>query len=254
MKGFWNITIANMKKADIVIEVVDARAISATRSRKLERLATRLGKKLMIVINKRDLAPSRLLEEEHERIKQEIPCIFISTRERQGMSHMRKMISMMRPKDRKDAKVCIIGYPNTGKSSLINILTGKHAAPTAPVPGKTRGEQWIRMSQNTMLYDTPGVIPMGEDTSIINGFSIPEKVRDPEDKAEMLLDMVFNSRYSNLEDIYGITKQDIDSGMALEKIALLRGCIKKGGKADLKRAAKNIIVDWNAGKIKAFIR
>ena len=56
-------------------------------------------------------------------------------------------------------KVGVLGYPNTGKSSIINALKGRASAPTSPVSGYTKGMQWIRASKRMYLLDPPGVFP-----------------------------------------------------------------------------------------------
>ncbi|XP_020549973.1 DAR GTPase 3, chloroplastic isoform X1 [Sesamum indicum] len=54
----------------------------------------------------------------------------------------------------------IIGYPNVGKSSLINRLLKRRMCPAAPRPGVTRELKWVRFGKDLELLDSPGIIPM----------------------------------------------------------------------------------------------
>ncbi|MEA3229727.1 MAG: GTPase [archaeon] len=253
MGNLWNRVIKTIKDGDTVMEIVDARAPFATRSHKLENLIEKLGKNLVIVINKSDLVPEKYVKYSHQKIIETAPCIFVSSRKRRGMLQIRKMINMHRPKGEKDVKVSIVGYPNTGKSSIINLLAGRHAAGVAPIPGHTRGEQWIRISSHVMLFDTPGIIPSEEEFSIIKGLCRPEKMKNVDDSIDTFIKRISDSKYNNLKEIYNISDADIKNGRTLEIIAKARGCLVKGGRPDLQRVARTVISDWNSGKIQAFI-
>lgn len=56
-------------------------------------------------------------------------------------------------------RACVIGFPNIGKSALINRLLGRKAVASAPKPGVTRMLQWVRLAGSLDLLDAPGVIP-----------------------------------------------------------------------------------------------
>lgn len=251
--GLWNRVIKSVRCSSVVMEVVDARAPFMTRSLKLEKIIEKLGRKLVIVINKSDLAPEKYVSEAHEKIRKEYPCVHVSAKDRLSSSHLRKMISMFRPPDADDVKVCIVGYPNTGKSSIINLLAGKHVSGVAPVPGHTRGEQWIRISSSIMLYDTPGVVPIDDELDILKGFGRPEKMKNIEDDVEDFIKTVVGSKYSNISELYGLSDEEISCGDVLGVIARKRGLLMKGGVPDLKRAAQRVVNDWNTGKIRAFV-
>jgi len=242
-----------IKTSDVVLEVVDARAPFSTRSEKLEKLIFQMDKKLIIIINKSDLADEALVEAAHNEIMKTIPCIYVSAREKEGITHIKKMINMNRPKDKKQVRVSVAGYPNTGKSSIINYISGRHAAGVAPVPGHTRGEQWIKVNASIMLLDTPGVVPFGENIEITQGFGRPEKMKNIEDSTEEFINSVASSKYNNIQELYKLTDEELASGDILTVIAKKRGFLIKGGKVDIKRVAQQVIIDWNTGKIKAYV-
>ncbi|MCK5234826.1 MAG: 50S ribosome-binding GTPase [Candidatus Aenigmarchaeota archaeon] len=248
----WNCVIHTLKSSDLVLEIVDARAPFSTRSEKLEKVIEKLGKSLVIVMNKRDLAPENLVEESHKKILESVPCIFVSAKERRDIPHLRKMINVHTPKS-DNIRVCVVGYPNTGKSSIINVLAGKHVAGVAPVPGHTRGEQWVRISSKVMLLDTPGVIPWDEDISIEKGFGRPDKMKDIEDSVEDFIERLAKAKYSNIKELYGLSDEDLASGDVVGILAEKRGLLIKGGRPDLKRVSQRVVLDWNTGKIHAFV-
>ena len=211
-----------------------------------------MGKSLVIVINKRDLAPEKFVVEAHKKIMETVPCIFVSAKERRDMPHLRKMMNVHSPK-KDNIRVCVVGYPNTGKSSIINVLAGKHVAGVAPVPGHTRGEQWIRISSTIMLLDTPGVIPWDDEISIEKGFGRPDKMKDIEDSVEEFIERLTKAKYSNIKELYGLSDEDLASGDVVGMLAEKRGLLIKGGRPDLKRISQRVVQDWNTGKIHAFV-
>jgi len=156
-KSFWEIVNKIIKESDLVLEVLDARFIDETRNIEIEKKVKRQGKKVIYVINKSDLIPMRELIEAKKTLT---PCIFVSAKKHQGTSILRKTI--LKVGDKPKIKVGVLGYPNTGKSSLINALKGKKAAKTSPLSGFTKGAQWIRIDPRILMIDSPGVIPFGE--------------------------------------------------------------------------------------------
>lgn len=123
-----------VKKADIVLEVVDARIPEITRSRRLESLAEREGKEILLVINKADLVPKEVVEKWKKTFeKQGYPTVYISAKKRLGTRILRVKIKEL--VERKHIVATVVGYPKVGKSSIINVLKGKHSASTSPIPG-----------------------------------------------------------------------------------------------------------------------
>ncbi|MCK5235075.1 MAG: GTP-binding protein, partial [Candidatus Aenigmarchaeota archaeon] len=94
----WNCVIHTIKSSDLVLEIVDARVPFSTRSEKLEKVIEKLGKSLVIVMNKRDLAPENLVVESHKKIMESVPCIYVSSKERRDIPHLRKMMNEHTPK------------------------------------------------------------------------------------------------------------------------------------------------------------
>ncbi|MEM0473640.1 MAG: GTPase, partial [Candidatus Aenigmatarchaeota archaeon] len=122
MKRFWNLINDVIDQVDVVLEVADARMPEITRNRKIENMVREKRKRLFIVYNKADLINPK-------NIKSGKNFVYVSTRKRYGFSKLRNLIMG----NRQTVRVGVVGYPNTGKSSVINFLVGRKKAPTSSV-------------------------------------------------------------------------------------------------------------------------
>jgi len=150
-------------------------------------------------------------------------------------------------------KVGVIGYPNTGKSSVINVLVGfKEVAKTSPIAGLTRGVQWIKGKDNIMFLDTPGVIPVDEKDeteqalmSVID----PNKLVNPELAAMRIIQLFLDYNKRSLEKFYDVKIESVDTFEILLEIGKGKNLLRKGGKVDEIRTALMIIRDWQKGDL-----
>ena len=241
--------------SDIVLEVLDARFLKETRNSDAEKLIYKYGKKLIFVINKSDLADIQKLK---KLIPEDVhPYVFVSCMKKRGISLLRDVIKMetKRLGDEQYQKkhVGIIGYPNTGKSSLINLLIGRQSAGTSSSAGFTKGIQKIRLAENILLIDTPGVIPESEflreriletgKHSII-GVRTDSQIKDPESDVYAL-----TKKYPGvIEKFYGFENLEFDE--FIEKLGRKRCFLKKGNLVDDERVYRMILKDWQEGRIR----
>lgn len=243
MVNYWKIVNSVIREADILLEILDARLIDETRNLELEKKIETAGKKIIYVINKSDLTSQRFLEQKKKELW---PCVFVSSVEHHGSKMLRELI--LRMTDKEEVTVGVVGYPNTGKSSVINMLKGKASAGTSPQSGYTRGLQKVKATNRIMLIDSPGVIPFKRDDETklaLIGSLNAAKLKDPDIDAMTLIE----SLHGAVESYYGIEPGE-DSEESLERIALKKGKLKKGGKPDIMLTARLIIQDWQRGKIK----
>ena len=247
----WNVLRKIIGKSDVVLEVVDARVPDITRSRKVERLAESLGKKLIIVINKCDLIPKHAAEAWKRKFEEQgYLTVFISARERLGTRILRSTVKKSVPK--KPVIAAIVGYPKVGKSTIINILKGRHAATTSPIPGSpgyTTHIRTYRIDKNLYIIDTPGVLPpLGEDVIAFLRGKDPESFKDPVKPVASFLEIILNRKPEVIREIYGVEAKD--PYKILEEIALKRKWIyRKTGEPVIEEAAKLIMRDWFKEKI-----
>ncbi len=233
-----NKRIARMiRKSHIVLEVIDVRRPFETKCRMLERFLLKKKKPFIRVFNKADLVPKKFAE----KVVSELGGVYISSKKRKGIKKLRQKIKKTLG-GREKALICVVGYPNTGKSSLINCLKGRKSAGVAPVPGYTKGEQLIRIDKRIMMIDTPGVITYEKKEVLASkGALAPEKIKNPEKAANYIINKIMKHNKGNIKKLYKVEEE----GDIIEKISNLR-------KWDRERTARKILQDWNAGKLKGY--
>jgi len=242
--------------SDVVLEVLDARFISETRNLEVEKLIKDLGKEIIFVINKSDLVDLKKLRES---LPEEIhPRVFISCKSGRGGNILRDRIKIEAKRANTHANynrkhIGIIGYPNTGKSSLINFLIGRKVAKTSIEAGFTKGMQKIKLAENILLIDTPGVIPekeyayerimkTGKHARI--GARSYGQVKDPRAEVYSLLD-----NYSEIiQRYYGF--KDLDFDDFIEQLGRKNNFLLKGNTVDEERTFRMILKDWQLGNIR----
>ena len=154
--------------------------------------------------------------------------------------------------DRKQISVGFIGYPNSGKSSIINTLRKKKVCNVAPIPGETKVWQYITLMRRIYLIDCPGVVPPNpndkEEDILLRGVVRVENVQNPEQYIPGVLKKV---QPKHLERTYGV-KNPGDSIEFLSVLARKSGKLLRGGEPDLDGVAKSVINDFLRGKIPWF--
>ncbi len=251
----WRLLARTIKNADIVVEVVDIRDPVNTRSRRLERMVGLLDKQLLIVLNKSDLVP-RGVAEKWKRLLEGMgyEVMYVSATHRLGTRMLRGWIRSAAGV--KPFTVAVVGFPKTGKSSIINALRGRKGAPTSPIPGSpgyTKGLQLLKVEQGFYMIDTPGVIPAegGWPEAIIRG-KPPEELSDPVPPAVSLIERILKYNPRAFKEAYNIEEKD--PYLILETLAEKRGWFYKSTKEPLiEEAARTVIRDYHKAKIRFYV-
>lgn len=239
-----------IKKADVLLEVVDARFPDETRNMEVEREIVRLNKPLIIVINKCDLVSGEKLEKTKARLSKIAPAVFISSKDRSGTTILRHQILKSASIKGRDILVGALGYPNVGKSSVINSVTGRHRASTSPISGHTKGVQNVDAGSRIMFIDTPGVIPFDETDEYTQGLLGVKDANRLQDKVGVslkIIEKILAENKTALESLYHVTIENENAYDVLELIGKQCNFLQKKGEVDETRTATRVINDWQSG-------
>ena len=249
-----------VKLVDVVIELLDARAPLSSINENLEKLIQ--NKKKLIVLTKIDLADQEVTKEWINFFKEKYDSVLTLDLKKSGAEAIlsKAVINLGKDKWAKEKakgmkpqpiRAMIVGIPNVGKSSLINRLAKRKAAGVQNKPGFTRGEQWIKVNQDFLLLDTPGILPMNYENqkkaanlALIG--SIREDILPNETLGQILLDY-FKIRYpSALNARFGIEEIG-DRITVLNQIAEKRKLVDGVGQNDLLRAEALLLKEFKDG-------
>ncbi|KAM0678374.1 GTPase required for pre-60S ribosomal subunit nuclear export and maturation [Binucleata daphniae] len=253
-KRIWNELYKVIDSSDVIIHVLDARDPIGTKCPAVYKyIKENSHKHLIYVLNKVDLVPTGVTAKWLKFLSQETPTVaFHSTSltnfyGRNNLTNILRQFSNLH-KEKKEISVGFVGYPNVGKSSIINVLRNKKVCNVAPVPGETKVWQYISLSGKVYLIDCPGVVPIcDEKMAVLRGAVRIENVIDPEFYVNEMCSKAKNA----LEKVYGFVFEDVDD--FLTKVAHRFGRLIKNGEADTSSAAKIVLHDWVKGKIPFFV-
>ena len=253
---------ADIKLVDLVIELLDARAPLSSRNPDIDVLSR--NKARMILLNKVDLADQKKTElfAEYFRAKG-FQVVLLDSRSGAGLKSVyagiqeacKEKIERDRRRGIKNRPVraMVVGIPNVGKSTFINILAGRVCAKTGNKPGVTKGNQWIRLNKNVELLDTPGILwPKFEDQTVGLHLAFIGSMKDDviniEELAYELIGFLKKEYDKILQERYAFEPQD-DNYEVLKQIAQARHCLLKGGELNTEKAAAILLDDFRSGKL-----
>ena len=251
-----------IKLVDVVIELFYARAPLSSQNPFLEKALA--NKKKLVLMTKSDLADPEETKLWSEKLKQKYDYLLVmNLTESKVTDALNKAIfELGKAKRQKDIsrgmkpqpiKTMIVGIPNVGKSSLINKLAKRKAAGVQNKPGFTRGEQFIKVNQDFILLDTPGILPMNYDdrAKSINLALIgcvKEDILPNHILVETLLKILKKNYPSSLKERYDIDEITTPEEV-LKGIADRRKLVDSTGQPDLVRAESLLLKEFKDGKL-----
>ncbi|ROV93385.1 hypothetical protein VMCG_08422 [Cytospora schulzeri] len=259
-KRIWNELYKVIDSSDVILHILDARDPLGTRCRSVEKYLKEEAphKHLVFILNKCDLVPTKVAAQWVKHLQKDYPTAAF----RASMANpfgKGSLINLLRQfsklhSDRKQVSVGLIGYPNTGKSSVINTLRGKKVATIAPIPGETKVWQYVTLMKRIYLIDCPGIVPQNHHDSptelLLRGVVRVEKVEHPEQYIPAVLNRV---KKHHMARTYGLSDWNDDHILFLEMLARKGGRLLKGGEPDVDGVAKMVLNDFMRGRIPWFV-
>jgi len=272
MEPYWDLIKRIIIESDLVLEILDARLVELSRNEKVEELIEEVGKPMVFVINKSDLVSRESLKEQVKNLRKKGEVVFISAKKPRDVKVLLYVIKKIFKKygkrevvERKvgdpklkfreargDIVVGILGYPNVGKSSIINALAHKKKVKVSKKAGTTHGIHWVKATNEIKLIDSPGVIPLNKGDEIrygLIGAKDTESLKNPEIVAQALIKLFLKVNSNGFEDFYGV-EVDSDVDKVVEHIGKKKGYLLKEGRIDEHRTCSMIVRDWQQGRLR----
>lgn len=242
-----------LDSSDVVVHVMDARDPLGTFCEKIASYIREEAphKHLMYVLNKVDLVPTGVTAKWLRYFSRTHPTIAYHSNSITNNYGKNSLVGLLKQLNKlykkRHLSVGFVGYPNTGKSSIINTLRNKTVCKVAPIPGETKVWQYIALTRSIYLIDSPGIVPIADyDQAVLRGAVRVENIEEPEEYVEMIVEKARDA----VAKAYGICF--CDTGDLIEKLAIRFGKLGKGGEPNSNATSKMILHDWIKGRIPYF--
>ncbi len=245
-----------LPEIDVVIEILDARIPYSSQNPLLMEFAAH--KPSIKVLNKADLSDPLIVKtwQQHLEKNDNIKTIALSAKQPDQLKRILELCRQMIPNkgDHQFITAMIMGIPNVGKSTIINILAGRIVAKTGNEPAVTKGQQRIKISEDITFFDTPGMLwpRIGHENwalrLAITG-AIKETAMTHEDIAFYLVGYLMKHYPQVLKQRFEIEQLGDDEYTILEQIGAKRGCIKARKMLDLHKVSSIVIHEYRAGNL-----
>ncbi|XP_010242939.1 PREDICTED: nuclear/nucleolar GTPase 2 [Nelumbo nucifera] len=257
-KRIWGELYKVIDSSDVVVQVLDARDPQGTRCYHLEKHLKEhcKHKHMVLLLNKCDLVPAWATKGWLRVLSKEYPTLAFHASINKSFGKG-SLLSVLRQfarlkSDKQAISVGFVGYPNVGKSSVINTLRTKNVCKVAPIPGETKVWQYITLTKRIFLIDCPGVVYQNSDSETDIVLKGVVRVTNLHDAAEHIGEVLKRVKKEHLERAYKI-KDWVDENDFLVQLCKLTGKLLRGGEPDLMTAAKMVLHDWQRGRIPFFV-
>ncbi len=274
MEPYWELIRRIIIESDLVLEILDARLVELSRNEEVEELIKEIGKPVIFVVNKSDLVSRESLKEQVKKLRRDGEVVFVSAKRPRDVKVLlyaikkvfrkfgkREMVvrevgdPKIKTREAKaDIVVGVLGYPNVGKSSVINALAHKRKVKVSKKAGTTHGIHWVKATNEIKLIDSPGVIPLKKEDEIrygLIGARDTESLKNPEIVVHALIKLFLKVNKKEFEKFYGINiKKEDNVDEVVERIGSKKRYLIKGGKVDEHRTCSMIIRDWQQGRLR----
>lgn len=243
----------SLSSIDVIIEILDARAPHSSSNPVIDKIVKE--KPVIKLLNKSDLSdPLDTKKWQQYYNKSEYQnSIAINAMTSESKNEIVNLISQLSErKEGKNTLTMVVGIPNVGKSSVINMLAGKKIAKTGNEPAITKGQQKINLRNGIMLIDTPGILwPKIEDPESGLKLAALGSIRNTavgyDEIAIYIIKFLMQKYPDYLQTRYEIDLLSQDEHEIIELLAKKRGCLSKGGKIDLTKISEIIVDELRTG-------
>ena len=291
-KAFDKIYQHVVDSSDVILYVLDARDPEGSRSSQVEQaVLAHPEKRLLFVLNKIDLVPIQVLKKWQAHLKLSFPTLPLvasnpapnaQTFHHQSLTQITTSTALLQAlrayanssQLKRPITVGVVGYPNVGKSSVINALIARRspsvrpACPVGTQAGTTTSIRKVKVDNKLKVFDSPGVIfpsaeskrgkkTIDEKSRLVLLNALPPKhIGDPVPAVTLLLKRLcknpeFKEKLMttyNIPSLMSVTAKDMVTDF-LVHVARNKGRLNKGGIPDLNSAATAVIGDWRDGRI-----
>jgi ribosome biogenesis GTPase A len=250
-----------MEFIDVVIEVLDARAPEASCNPMIRELREHRQRPCLKILNKADLADPAITQAwlDFYNRQQGVRAVALSCKSASDAAKVPKLCQPLAPhrdSTHKPLRMMIMGIPNVGKSTLMNMLLKRRVANVGDEPAVTKSQQCHNLNERMTLTDSPGLmwpkIEHREDGLMLAAIhAIGRNAVIEEEVAEYLAGVLLARYPAPLAERFGLGVEGMDGAGVIEAIAKKRGCLLKGrgGEPDMEKAAMILLTEFRGGKL-----